>query len=106
MAELIHNHSAHVRTVAGEIFKTRVYGDRQPDGLWIGWLEFDDELGRVKLRTARETTQPNREALEYWASGLEAVYVEGAFARAQPAPATQRPRDAAIDVHDRPSAAP
>ena len=83
MAELIHSHSAHVRTLDGEIFRTRIYGDRQADGLWIGWLEFEDELGRAMLRTDRETTQPNRDALEYWASGLEAVYVEGAFSRAQ-----------------------
>jgi hypothetical protein len=73
MAEVIHKHSTHVRTTSGHIFRTRVCGERQPDGLWTGWLEFDDE-----------TTQPNREALDYWASGLEPVYVEGAFARALP----------------------
>jgi hypothetical protein len=83
MAEVIHHHSTHVRTPAGRLFKTRVWGERQPDGLWTGWLEFDDEVGTT-WRTDRETTQPNREALDYWASGLEPVYVEGAFARAQP----------------------
>jgi hypothetical protein len=35
-----------------------------------------------KLRTDRETSQPNREALEYWSTGLEPVYIEGAFQRA------------------------
>jgi hypothetical protein len=83
MAELIHNHSTYVRTLDGAIFRTRVYGERQADGLWTGWLEFDDELGRTLWRTERETTQPNREALDYWASGLEPVYIEGAFTRAQ-----------------------
>ena len=34
------------------------------------------------IRTARETTQPDREALEYWASGLSITYLKGAFARA------------------------
>jgi hypothetical protein len=35
------------------------------------------------LRTEQETSQPNRVAVEYWASGLEPIYLEGAFARAQ-----------------------
>jgi len=34
------------------------------------------------LTTERETTQPSREALLYWATGLEPIYLEGAFARA------------------------
>jgi len=35
------------------------------------------------LTTDRETSQPNRKALEYWADGLEPIYLEGALARAQ-----------------------
>ena len=83
MAELIHRHSTHVRIPEGRIYTAQVYGERQPDGSWIGWLEFEDRDGCVILRTARETTQPSREALEYWASGLEPTYVEGAFSRAR-----------------------
>jgi len=82
MAELIHRHSTYVRTPGG-VFATRVCGERQPDGLWTAWLEFTDERGNRSLRTPRETTQPSRDALDYWASGLEPIYVEGAFARAQ-----------------------
>jgi hypothetical protein len=33
-------------------------------------------------RSPVETTQPNREALAYWASGIEPVYLEGALERA------------------------
>jgi translation initiation factor IF-1 len=83
MAELIHKHSAHVRTPDGEVFTARVCGERRRDGLWTAWLEFDDRLGHVVLRTEAETTQPSRDALDYWASGLEPVYVKGAFTRAQ-----------------------
>lgn len=83
MAELIHRHSTHVRTPDGRTFATGIYGERQPDGRWKAWLEFINEQGDTMLRTDRETTQPSREALDYWASGLEAMYVEGAFARAQ-----------------------
>jgi hypothetical protein len=35
------------------------------------------------LLTEQETSQPNRTAIEYWALGLEPIYLEGAFARAQ-----------------------
>ena len=49
----------------------------------IGWIEFHPLDGEgMFLRTDQETTQPNRTALAYWASGLEPVYFEGAFNRA------------------------
>jgi hypothetical protein len=34
------------------------------------------------LRTGQETTQPSRETLDYWAGGLEPVYLQGAMTRA------------------------
>src|SRR5205814_6429032 len=47
------------------------------------------------LRTDRETTQPNRAAIAYWASGLEPVYLEGAFDRARRRdPFSRRPKSA------------
>jgi len=60
------------------------YGVRacgRPTGtIWEGWLEFEGADGT--LVTPRETTQPDRRALEYWASGLSPTYFEGAFLRA------------------------
>jgi hypothetical protein len=50
--------------------------------MWEGWLEFLPLDGGEPLCTGRETTQPNRDALAYWASGLEPIYFEGAFERA------------------------
>ena len=38
--------------------------------------------GSPPLATLRETTQSNRAALEYWARGLEPIYLEGALVRA------------------------
>jgi hypothetical protein len=35
------------------------------------------------LRTEQETSQPSRVTIEYWASGLTPVYLEGALTRAQ-----------------------
>lgn len=85
MPELIRQQSTHVRTPDGHIYLARTYGDPQADGRWTGWIEFHP-IGRPDapvLRTGRETTQSNREALEYWAAGLEGVYFEGAFERAR-----------------------
>lgn len=64
----------------GRACRAQVCG--QPAGhIWEGWIEFkSDEGGR--LRTGRETTQPDRHALEYWAGGLTTTYLEGALTRA------------------------
>jgi len=55
-----------------------------------GWLEFllvDDESSEP-LCSERETSQPNRRSLDYWAQGLTRVYLEGALARAAAPPPT------------------
>jgi hypothetical protein len=84
MAELIHEHSTHMRTREGRVFVARTYGEKQADGLWEGWLEFHpmDGVGPV-LKTGRETGQSSRLAMENWSLGLEGVYLQGAFARAK-----------------------
>jgi hypothetical protein len=53
----------------------------------MGWLEFvpTSASGGPVLRTGQETSQPDREAVEYWAGGLEPVYLEGALGRARAA---------------------
>jgi len=86
MPELIQEYSFVYRDDAGTPYVLRAWGDSRSDGTWEGWLEFvpatpADTVGRG-LRTGRETTQPNRDAVVYWASGLEPIYFEGAFARA------------------------
>jgi hypothetical protein len=53
-----------------------------PDGLWQGWIEFLPVAEGAAVRTKRETTQPNRAGVHYWATGLTAVYLEGALERA------------------------
>jgi hypothetical protein len=61
-------------------YAVRVCGAERADGTWMAWLEFCPEIGPIR-RTDRETSQPNRDATLYWATGLEAIYLEGAFAR-------------------------
>ena len=84
MVEKIEQYSSLIEDESGVSYLVEACGDTTPSGLWEGWLEFYPLDGDSPvLRTDRETTQPNRQALEYWATGLEPVYFEGAFARAQ-----------------------
>jgi hypothetical protein len=59
-----------------------VHAEPSADGrMWEGWIEFVTEMGQ-RVVTDRETTQPSLAAVEYWATGLEPVYLEGALKRA------------------------
>ena len=84
MAEKIQEYLTPIIDDGGAVYVAHAYGKERSDGTWEAWLEFrpaDGGEGNI-LRTGQETSQPNRQAVEYWASGLEPVYLEGAFARA------------------------
>lgn len=68
----------------GTVYSVQACGIQREDGLWEGWLAFFDAAGRAR-RTGRETVQPDRAALQYWASGLTPIYLQGGFRRAEPA---------------------
>jgi hypothetical protein len=63
-------------------YRARACGSEMDDGLWQGWIEFTPFGGGAPMRSGRETTQPNRADLVYWATGLSTVYLEGALKRA------------------------
>ena len=63
-------------------YRAHAVGAEMPDGKWQGWLEFLPLNGATPIRSARETTQPNRTDVVYWATGLTAVYLQGALQRA------------------------
>lgn len=91
MSQPIHQHSVHVRASDGTEYRAITYGESRPDGTWSGWIEFVPTDGQgPALSTGQETSQPDRRAVEYWAGGLERVYLEGALARAQRAAFTTR----------------
>lgn len=73
-----------IRDVDGATYFGQAVGRKREDGLWEGWLEFTrmSEDGPSST-SGRETTQPNRADLEYWAQGLSQVYLQGALARAK-----------------------
>jgi hypothetical protein len=83
MSEFIHEHPAKISD-HGVNYSARVYGKPREDGTWEAWLEFHPTRAeKPVLRTEAETSQPNRTTIEYWALGLEPLYLEGALARAQ-----------------------
>jgi len=84
MDDLVHEYTSEITDADGHAYNARALGRQRRGGtVWEGWLEFSPLGGRgIVRRSAIETTQPNREALAYWASGLEPVYLEGALERA------------------------
>jgi hypothetical protein len=83
MPELIHIYTAEMVDEAGKRHEARAMADRRADGTWEAWLEFVPRDGGIALRTDRETTQPDRAAVDYWAGGIERIYLEGALHRAR-----------------------
>lgn len=83
MAEQIQKLMTRVSSPTGEQFEATVMGEQRKDGTWSGWLEFRSVKGGATRRTSQETSQPNRAAVAYWASGLEAIYLDGALARSK-----------------------
>lgn len=80
---VIHEHSSRVRSPDGTTYRARVLGAERKDGTWSGWIEFTPTSGpREPVSTGQETSQPNRMTLDYWAGGLEPIYLEGALERA------------------------
>ena len=81
MAEVFVRFTETVRSADGRDYSAQACGGVADDGLWEGWIEFAD-VGGLPMRTPRETEQPNRADLLYWAEGLSAAYLEGALRRA------------------------
>jgi hypothetical protein len=83
MAEVLVEFTEPVTAEGGRRYVARACGAGTESGKWHGWLEFTDvDTGEV-IRSGRETTQPNRTDTRYWATGLSAVYLEGALQRAR-----------------------
>ena len=85
MAELLVEFDTTLRGSDGCDWHPRVWGQIAEDTLWEGWIEFlpAGTNDREAIRTGRETEQPKRADLLYWAQGLTQVYLEGALQRAR-----------------------
>ena len=84
MTKLLQEYTTVVVGLDETNYLIRTYGLERSDGTWIGWIEFHPtDSTKPVLKTEQETSQPNLMDLEYWATGLEPVYFEGAFERAR-----------------------
>lgn len=78
----MHAYSEVVRDPEERGYAAAVHAHERIDGVWETWLEFHG-LGRdVTLRTRRESEQPNRRAVMYWAAELQPSDLDGALLRA------------------------
>jgi hypothetical protein len=87
MREISVPYSSSVTSADGTAYDVRMIGHERCDGIWEGVIEFRNSTTR--LSTGVETTQSNADAIEYWATGLERIYLEGALRRAR-RPGTRR----------------
>lgn len=83
MAEVLVEYPDAVTSDAGKNYTARACGSEMADGMWQGWVEFVPLGDGEPIRSARETTQPNRQDTVYWATGLTPIYLQGALRRAQ-----------------------
>jgi len=86
VAEVLLEYPDAVTSQAGKNYIARACGSETRNGQWQGWLEFVPIGEGEPIRSARETTQPNRQDTRYWATGLTPVYLEGALRRSQRPP--------------------
>jgi hypothetical protein len=83
VAEVLLEYPDAVTSTSGKNYTARACAAEMPDGKWQGWIEFVPLGEGDVIRSGRETTQPNRQDTEYWATGLTPVYLEGALTRAE-----------------------
>lgn len=103
MAEVLVTFTTPTKAKNGDLYHGRVLGRKAHDGLWEGWLEFALAGSDEVVLTERETEQPNRDDLKYWAQGLSATYLEGALERAlNPTPVLARTEEIPTYVNSQP----
>jgi len=82
MDEILQHFDVPIRDSNDDLYGIYLYGRSRPNDTWQGWLVFERRRDRVRFATPIETTQPNRQAILYWATGLTDTYLEGALTRA------------------------
>src|SRR5262245_31442555 len=82
MAQVLAQYTDVLTDEALVLYRAHACGAPMPDGKWQWLLEFLPLDGSTPIRSGRETTQPNRTDVEYWATGLTTVYLQGALQRA------------------------
>jgi hypothetical protein len=84
-------------------WRPRVFAVEREDGTWAAWIQFRcGQSGESLLTSPIETTQADRDAVAYWATGLEDIYLQGALSRARRLAPGQSPADNAMRIVTRP----
>lgn len=109
MAQVLVSFDQPVRDELGE-YHARAVGRFADDGMWEGWVEFIPLDSNTEiLVTGVESRQPEHPHLQYWATGLTPVFLEGALHRARrpvsvrvrtvetPLSKAPKPRDAVVE---------
>ena len=103
MAEVLVAFTTELLGRNGRRYEPRACGALTDDGLYEGWIEFVPIDDGMPVRTPRETLQPNRADLVYWATGLTQAYLEGALGRALSEPIVIEQERSVPPVFDRPA---
>jgi hypothetical protein len=82
VAEVLLEYPDALTSDAGKNYIARACGAEAAGGTWQGWIEFIPLGEGDPIRSARETTQPNRQDTLYWATGLTPIYLQGSLRRA------------------------
>lgn len=106
MAEVLESFDRPVRGRNGRVYRARACGRATENGMWDGWIEFLPLDGGTPLRTRRETTQPKRSDLAYWATGLSSTYLEGALERVLVPRSAPSPRPLELPAFEGPAPEP
>jgi hypothetical protein len=93
MEQLLQQFEAPIRDANGNLYVVYLYGRERLSDTWQGWLVFERRRDSVRFATPVETTQPNAQAIVYWATGLTATYFDGALQRALSPDRTARAAD-------------
>jgi hypothetical protein len=104
MDEVLIRYDTVLRGRDGRTYGVQACGRARADGMWEGWLEFLPADGTDRVASARETSQPNRDDLVYWATGLTDAYLDGALLRTLTPTEPARPATPAPTPYDEPGA--
>ena len=84
MPEVLREYPTLVGGVDDRAFVAQIWGRETSGGRWEAWIVFVPITRGQMRRTERDTVQATRAAVEYWASGVTSIYLQGALNRSRP----------------------
>ena len=103
MAEVLVEFVEPVSSEDGTYYTARACGSDMPGGQMAGMDRVRAARRGDPIRSPRETTQPNRQDTDYWATGLDAGVSRGRASPSLKRPARPLARDIAAPLFERPA---